>query len=556
MSLITNPSSFLDSNNTSTILLSANETYSGISTLTNGYGSLVVTIKSNTNSANCGIKILFSCDNFKWYTKYTNNYDNMKNFTEKYLIENKYYKVLYVNGSTDQTSFFISSILSPCFNGKNTEITFPNEYMDFDKNLKVIDQQTLLELRFYSNPLFPNSTNSICENRTIMTQFATDKSFTSDILNTVMTINATKSKNGGRYVNQTKRYASSQSYKTLRINKSGILNNGPNVDIINSSGCTSKIGYFDDNDGVYFAYNLITGVTVNSKTSRGNTITSVAQNDWNYDVLNGTGPSGINVDWTKEQSFIMQFLSSGSGPLLFALKLNEHVIVCHIIFDMNILIGPWINNSNLPLRSELICSDSSDIGSMISGYGNVISMGNHSSIGRTFSVSNGNKQITMSNSGETALLAITGCVDGEPSILRSTVSGSRTNTYYHQNIILNNASLLCTSGNDVVLFRIRYYLSGTAFSSSRTTWTDVNSEHSVVKYTTEIPNLIVDDSIVIYESYVYSRAETLNLSDFSNVFNTITSDISNVPDVIIITGEKIIGSTVNCLASLRWQENY
>ncbi len=66
------------------------------------------------------------------------------------------------------------------------------------------------------------------------------------------------------------------------------------------TGVQRRVGYFDDNNGLYFEDDEGTVKVVRrSKFTRSGGEEKVAQSSWNEDVMGSTGPSGGTIDWTK-----------------------------------------------------------------------------------------------------------------------------------------------------------------------------------------------------------------------------------------------------------------
>ena len=113
----------------------------------------------------------------------------------------------------------------------------------------------------------------------------------------------------------------------------------------------SRIGYHDDNNGMYFE-RISTGVSVNirSFTSGAVVNTSVPQASWNVDPLNGTGPSGININWDLKQLFFIDFQWLGTGRVRFGIIDNGLYYICHEFEFGNLLTVPYTTTANLPCR--------------------------------------------------------------------------------------------------------------------------------------------------------------------------------------------------------------
>lgn len=149
-------------------------------------------------------------------------------------------------------------------------------------------------------------------------------------------------------INQTKRYLRYQPGKSQQIVMTGVLG-------AKTTNVRSRIGYFDANDGVYFEMDGTAGASVNqrSSTSGSPVNTSVTQANWNLDKMDGTGPSGVTLDFSKTQIFSIDLQWLGVGRVRFSFFVNNAWCICHQIYNANTVAVPYMNTANLPLRAEI-----------------------------------------------------------------------------------------------------------------------------------------------------------------------------------------------------------
>jgi spore germination protein GerM len=178
-----------------------------------------------------------------------------------------------------------------------------------------------------------------------------------------------------------------------------------------------------------------------------------------------------------------------------------------------------------------------------------LSEGGYNPTGKPFSISNGITGITAPTAGtETPLLAIRG---------NSAPASSTNNRYYHQNVIPTLLNVF-TEGTDNVFYTIRLYLAPN--TPTVTTWNAVDASNSVVQYAVGpgITAINPTTSIVVDTGYAAGRGGTV-LSALESIYSNtlqITSNISNVSDVILITARRITGNDPKVYASITWQEVY
>lgn len=125
-----------------------------------------------------------------------------------------------------------------------------------------------------------------------------------------------------------------------------------------------RVGMFTDQgtypstagDGLYLERDgNTTSVVMRSMTQgAGGNETKVAQASWNIDKLDGTGASGINLDWTKPQHLVVEFQWLGVGTIRFGFETGSSGIVwCHEFVSVNVLSVPWCRTGSLPVRAEI-----------------------------------------------------------------------------------------------------------------------------------------------------------------------------------------------------------
>ncbi len=550
MTFIPSVLTYDDQNNSSTSTLSSSASFTGSGTSTNGYDTLVITVKSNVDSASGGIAIQFSNDNVTYETLYSDTYYASSFFTKSYQLLKKYYKVVYTNGSSSQSSFQITSRLSTCCindtSSSNSITVFDNDVeasLDAFGKLRVSMPNTLIDIRFPSNSI-ASGANSIFLKNNYQVCTKSVGSYSATYEKSKAIISGT---NAGYYISQSRNYITYQPGKSLLFMSSGIINPS-------NSAFTSRLGFFDSefttstsyptvNNGVYFEYSN-GAISVNLKND---SVTSISQSSWNIDKMNGTGTSGLNLDFTKTQLFVIDMEWLGVGRVRFGFYAYGRIHYCHQILNINVLTSPYTNNINLPISYSLHAT------SVNAGSGNirqicstVISEGGYNPTGKPFSVSNSQENVDSPvtvPTTETALLAI---------------RGGGVN-YYHQDIIPTGISIIDTATNNNLLYRLRLYQDGNFGGSI--TWSSVDNNCSVVQYakSAAITGFSTTNSKLLDQGYFYGRG-TIAFNGLGDVFNNLilqlTANVDNVSDVLILTCQKIGQNSTEVYATISWQEIY
>ena len=499
-----------------------------------------------------------------WSPEYTSQYIASINFTETYNFIKQYYRIIYINGSTAQTSCNISSYLSPTTN--NMTVTVDNVNTDLYGNTVVVEPKTILEFKFQPYTTAINNLTTVV--------YSTTPSITAAIANSTLITTAVPG-TPGVFISQSKQYCLYQPGKTIVIYATGLIGAASNT-----SGVTCDIGFFDTaisptqgGNGVFFSYNLITGISVNIFNSRTGLTISIPQYLWNTDKMDGTGSSGIKINFSTIQFFIIRFTWVGVGLVQFGFNCMGAPIVCHTVSNYNTLLLPITSCPNLPIRFRMTTITSSDSGTLVQSASSVMVEGGHNPEGLLFSCSNGGASATgiaITNNVETPMLAITGACN--TTIGPITPTSSTTNTYYHNLIRLLTMSKINTSSTaGTVLISVRLYPAGTLYytttianGTTGTTWTDVNTSQSIIKSAqggtvagtipgTSGGTFTTVGSILLYQEYIYDKTQPSNLNMLSNSYSAIGADSQNVCDIIIITAMGC-GITQTGLCSLSWEE--
>ncbi len=81
----------------------------------------------------------------------------------------------------------------------------------------------------------------------------------------------------------------------------------------------------------------------------------VPQSQWNMDKLDGTGPSGYNLDISKMQMAYIDYTWYGAGFIRFGFRaVNGEIIYCHKMPNNNVNTSAYMRSGNLPGRFEAI----------------------------------------------------------------------------------------------------------------------------------------------------------------------------------------------------------
>lgn len=544
MTFIPNVISKIDSNNSTTS--TGGSSFIGSSTNTSGYNSIQINITSNNDSTPSGIIIQFSSDGITFTTFFSDTYLSTNTFIKKYSIQNNFYRIQYI--SSVLSNFTITTRLltdSPDFDTSLNNFDNNIEYtVDSFGKLRVSNPFTLIDVKYPSLDGSTGTTGFRSNSLQISTNNSTG--YTGDCQNSKCVITGVT---GGYYASQTRNYCVYQPGKSLLILMSGIISTNSDTNYV------ARFGYFDNNialssplsvkNGIYFEY---TNNTIYTKISNDSVVVnSDTQSNWNIDKLNGTGTSGINLDFTKTQLFVIDLEWLGVGRVRFGFYIYGKIVYCHQITNINDLTSPYTTNINLPIGCSLHypTSIAGPTGpcSITQICKTVISEGGYSPLGRPFSV------VTPSNVGistaETLIMMLRG--------------GS--SNYYHQQILPSGVTLISPSNTNIIRYNIRLYRDGNQplTGSPSIVWTDVDTVYSVSQYSTSFTGTFTTNNSTLIDTGYFVSKGGPTFSDLTGLFTSqiiqITSNINNVSDILAITCSSASGSP-DVYCSISWNEIY
>lgn len=514
----------------------AGTSFTGVFVLITGYSSLILTCNTNiTPTVPLGLLIQFS-ENGTTPTNdsFTDTVDSSSTFVKSYPLLGTYYRVLFnggassLSGTTLESRLQVNSVPNIVTDSTSAFTNdVENKYDAFGK-LRTSTPFPILEVRIpgqsTGTPEFLSNAFQLCNN---LPQTGGSITYSSSTAQLTLT-------GSGNLIQQSLKYCTYQPGVSFVIFMTGILNPGGT----NPSTTTASIGYFDDNNGMYFQHrNTANGASVNVKNN--GVETTIAQNDWNIDPMNGTGVSGITVDFSKAQIFVINFQWLGVGRIRFGFYFYGQVRYCHVIQNINSLTtGPYTSAIDLPVRWQL--RSTAGGGSLIQICASVCAEGGYNPDGRPFSYSL-NAVPAPASGVEKALLFLRG-------------GGSN---FYHQQIIPTQVSLASTNVNDIFTYRVRLFLPN-QYAGDPITWTNV-SPYSVSQWGTTATGLNLTGSNIIAESVAASGRGSSSIGDLTSVFSAlaqIDSDVNNTSSIIAVTVQGSFQGSPSVYVSISWLEIY
>lgn len=130
-----------------------------------------------------------------------------------------------------------------------------------------------------------------------------------------------------------------------------------------AGGVTKRVGYFNDQNGVFFQRDggVNSFVTRSNTTGTPSDARAVTQANWNGDKLDGTGASGLTLDLSHPQILWMDFEWLGVGSVRCGFIINGEYIVCHTFNTANTYgTTVYMTTAILPVRYEIVSASAVD----------------------------------------------------------------------------------------------------------------------------------------------------------------------------------------------------
>jgi hypothetical protein len=259
------------------------------------------------------------------------------------------------------------------------------------------------------------------------------------------------------------------------------------------NGVNKDVGLFDAGNGMFYRQHGLSGPSFVQRSSASGSVVDVEilQADWNLDTMDGTGPSGVTLDQTKDFILALDFQYLGMGRIRMGFDIGGTIIYAHQFVFANITTVPYMQYSALPIQALLTSASGAAASTLLFKCVSIQSgSGFQTDTARDFTTPD--IAITAGNAARTHLMSIRPL-----TTFKSVVN--------HTPVTLANINLIVT-GNSPVFWELCV---GVAFSAGPT-WVDVNSTWSSVQYghTGTFDNLT--EGFVISSGYVPATATTKN----------------------------------------------
>jgi hypothetical protein len=323
-------------------------------------------------------------------------------------------------------------------------------------------------------------------------------------------------------IRQTKEYFRYQPGKSQLVFLTGVMG-------ALKANVTQRLGYFDADNGLFFEQNgTDLRVVQRSKASGSVVDTAVNQSAWNTDKLDGTGASGLTIDMSKSQIFVIDFEWLGVGRVRFGFIIDGKIYYCHQFLNANSLSIVYMARPHLPCRYEIRNTGvAASPTTMKQICCTVISEGGFNLPGVMRTIDTGSSAISVG----TTLIPLLSLrlksanIRAKLRILRTHIEVVNTQTLLWK--MLWNPSL------------------------TGPTWTSVGST-AISEY--DVAASAVTGGETLLSGYVTGN-DSQDVNDILNRLH-INSTIAGVSDIVTIAAIRVGASNANACASLSYEEIY
>jgi len=323
---------------------------------------------------------------------------------------------------------------------------------------------------------------------------------------------------GGYFIKETYRRFAYQPGKSQLVLFTGILNAEENVlKRVGTFRSLSANDYTAEMTGIYFQAYKTTGMADNLAyawvINNGSNLVpsqSAVQASWNIDKMDGSGPSGVALDFTKSQIFVIDFEWLGVGRVRFGFNIDGVTYYCHQVLNANNINGTYLKTPNNPLRAEIRSTGASS-GTMKTICASIMSEGGADPSFVTRSVSTS----TIANVG----------TDNRRGILGIRLDPARTNSV---NEIID-ISTVCNVGSVASTGPYKVELVLRPAPVSGVTWLAANDNSSIQYANVPAGVVITGGTVVVTELAANNTGINLGKPQYDKVLK-LGRNLQGIPD--------------------------
>lgn len=296
-------------------------------------------------------------------------------------------------------------------------------------------------------------------------------------------------------------------------------------------GITRRIGSFDGSNGIFFESGPTdVAVVIRSSTSGAPVDTRFPQASWNYDKMDGDGPSGLTLDPSKTQVFMMDLQWLGVGRVRFGFDISGTFILVHSADHANIDSLVYMSTPNGPLRYEISNDGAGAASNMLQICAGVIAEGEFDTTGTVRTVSrDATPLVTLNNTSLYPLLAIR---------LKAGYTGANVRPIALSGMSTSNANI-------ELQLLLNPTIVGVALSYSGVTGSVVEADNTALNTTTVTGGTLLAAAVV-------SAGGEIDLESPSDL--QLGVNIAGVRDYLVLAVRRLTGATETIYGTLSWRE--
>lgn len=340
---------------------------------------------------------------------------------------------------------------------------------------------------------------------------------------------AVSSLTAGTRVRQSKVWGQYQPGKSQLILLTGVFKTG-------GIGITKRIGYFNAKWGLFFEQDDGDMYVVQRTYNTGSAVdTRVVQSSWNVDKMDGTGVSGLTLDFTKTQIMIIDFEWLGVGRVRMGFVVNGIIYYSHNFSNANNLAEVYLSNPDAPIRYEISNDGTGGASSLDCICSSIQSECGTDPTDFTTYVSRDGTPITLANQ----------------DLFCPVISIRLKSTHPHVKIRILDVSILITTNTN---YEWALFLNPTKAGADAASW--VNVTNSSIQYDISRTNAnTLTDGYKIDGGYGSSTAQFKGIAT-SNTYSylTIGTNIAGTSDELVLGIKNIDGNGGTCYAGIMISE--
>lgn len=513
-------------NSTTSILTGGGLVYTGTWEDVLVYKSISLVVQSNVDSIIGGIEVQWSTDGSTLSRTIVFSYTASGEITETVDRVSRYVRIKYTS-SAEQSSFVLKMYKdtnAPSNSVRPQTVQLDDMAYDAFRRIRVSHPFTLFQ-----------NTHIHGENTENMTKRTVTGGSTSEPSNEASLRMSVTTADNAKVTYQSREYIPYQPGKSMSIIITAVLNSGDN-----ETQTESRVGLFDDNNGVFFQYNGTWTINLRSQTM---TDISIASSAWNIDRMDGGGVSGVTLNALNAQIFAMDLEWLGVGRVRFGIVDRGRIWPCHEILNANRRTSAYMSRATLPVRYEIENNGvASSAGSMDAICGQVSSEGGFEDLGIPHAIGSNKTDPPQIGNTLEPILAI-----------------RMKSAYNHAHAEIYSVHLFSTT-NANMMYEVWHFHGTESFDpvsalTSEPAWTSVSSS-SIVEYVhgteTNGMGVVTTNGVLRWCGFISNNSDyTVTKSDRTIQLNV---DVHDQSDIVVVCAVKLGAGTEDMYASFEWTE--